>query len=71
MVQKDGKSPIDVYDAAAWMAIGCLSEDSAAMGGSPVPIPDFTNGRWLEREPDVPSWYTLEGIYPDEFEDLK
>ena len=71
VVQKDGKSPIDVYDAATWMAIGCLSEDSAAMGGSPVPIPDFTNGRWLEREPDVPSWYTLEGIYPDEFEDLK
>ena len=71
VVQKDGKSPIDVYDAATWMAIGCLSEDSAAMGGSPVPIPDFTNGRWLEREPDVPSWYTLEGIYPEEFEDLK
>ena len=71
VVQKDGKPPIDVYDAASWMAIGCLSEDSAAMGGAPVPIPDFTNGRWLQREPDVPSWYTLEGIYPEEFEDLK
>ncbi len=53
------------------MAIGCLREDSAAMDGAPVPIPDFTNGRWLQREPDVPSWYTLEGIYPEEFEDLK
>ena len=28
------------------MAIGCLREDSAAMDGAPVPIPDFTNGRW-------------------------
>lgn len=71
VVQNDGVPPIDVYDAAAWMAIGCLSEDSAAMGGSPVPIPDFTSGRWLNRDPDVPSWYSLEGVYPDEIEDLK
>lgn len=71
VVQNGGKSPIDVYDAAAWMSIGCLSEDSVAMGGCPVPIPDFTSGRWLNREVDVPSWYSLEDIYPDEFEDLK
>ena len=50
-------NPIDGY-AATWMAIGCLNEDSVAMGGAPVPIPDFTNGRWLQREPDVPYWYT-------------
>ena len=43
--------PIDVYDAAVWMSITCLSEDSIARGGAPVSIPDFTNGKWLERKP--------------------
>lgn len=40
--------PIDVYDAAAWMCISALSEQSIAMGGAPVPIPDFTNGKWIK-----------------------
>lgn len=40
--------PIDVYDMAAWMCIGVLSEESIAMGGAPVAIPDFTNGQWIE-----------------------
>ena len=49
---KEGKPvPIDVYDAATWMSISCLSEDSIVRGGAPVAIPDFTNGRWLERQP--------------------
>ena len=39
--------PIDVYDAAAWMAITALSEESASLNGQPVAIPDFTSGRWL------------------------
>lgn len=39
--------PLDVYDAAAWMAITPLSEKSIATGSSPVEIPDFTSGRWL------------------------
>jgi len=43
--------PIDVYDAAAWMSISALSEKSVSMGGAPVDIPDFTNGKWLVREP--------------------
>ena len=47
-------APIDVYDAAAWMSISCLSEQSVAMGGAPVPIPDFTNGMWMERAPWQP-----------------
>ncbi len=41
--------PIDVYDAASWMCITALSEQSIAMGGMPVAIPDFTNGKWLDR----------------------
>ena len=41
--------PIDVYDAASWMCISALSEESIAMGGHPVAIPDFTNGEWIRR----------------------
>ncbi len=41
--------PIDVYDAAAWMAVTPLSEQSVAMGGAPVAFPDFTNGLWVQR----------------------
>lgn len=43
--------PLDVYDAASWMCITALSEDSIALGGQPVAIPDFTNGMWTMREP--------------------
>ncbi len=43
--------PIDVYDAASWMAISCLSEESISLGGMPVAIPDFTSGEWIMREP--------------------
>lgn len=47
-------APIDIYDAASWMCITCLSEESIAMGGMPVAIPDFTGGKWLKREPWEP-----------------
>ena len=39
--------PVDVYDAASWMAVSALSEASAALGGAPQPIPDFTGGKWI------------------------
>ena len=45
------ETPIDAYDVAAWMAVTCLSEQSIAMGGHPVPFPDFTNGKWIRRSP--------------------
>lgn len=41
--------PVDAYDAAAWMCITALSEQSIAQGGAPQPIPDFTKGKWLTR----------------------
>lgn len=41
---------IDVYDAASWMCISALSEQSIAMGGAPVAIPDFTCGKWIDRK---------------------
>ncbi len=43
--------PIDVYDCAAWMAVTTLSEQSIALGSAPVAFPDFTNGKWIAREP--------------------
>lgn len=43
--------PIDVYDAASWMVITCLTEASIANGGMPIDIPDFTGGRWVLRDP--------------------
>ncbi len=49
-VMKGEPMPIDVYDAAAWMSITALSEESIAKGGAPVAIPDFTNGQWILRE---------------------
>jgi predicted dehydrogenase len=39
--------PIDVYDAATWLAITPLSEQSIAAGSQPQPVPDFTRGRWM------------------------
>ncbi len=49
---KNGKEmPIDVYDAASWMAVTALSERSIALGGAPQIFPDYTNGKWQIREP--------------------
>ncbi len=48
-VQSGTELPIDVYDAASWMCITCLSEASIAQGGIPQAIPDFTHGEWLRR----------------------
>ncbi|MBE5817126.1 MAG: Gfo/Idh/MocA family oxidoreductase [Clostridiales bacterium] len=44
------RPPIDVYDAASWMVITALSEESIAKGSVPVEIPDFTGGKWQERK---------------------
>ena len=41
---------MDVYDAAEWSSLVELTEQSAALGGAPVEIPDFTNGCWQELE---------------------
>jgi len=60
--------PIDVYDAAAWMAITCLSEESIARGSVPVAIPDFTGGRWLKRETRPGDIFSLDAVYPEAFE---
>ena len=49
---KNGEEmPIDIYDAATWMAVSVLSEKSIASGGAPQLMPDFTNGKWHLRAP--------------------
>ncbi|MEI0739318.1 hypothetical protein VQ056_26460 [Paenibacillus sp. JTLBN-2024] len=48
-VKQGTETPLDVYDMAAWMCISALSEESIALGGHPVAIPDFTNGKWMNR----------------------
>lgn len=45
-LRNDKPMPIDVYDAATWMAISVLSEMSIAKGGAVVEFPDFTKGKW-------------------------
>ena len=47
-IENDEPMPVDVYDAASWMVITALSEDSVARGGAVVSIPDFTNGKWVQ-----------------------
>ena len=52
---------MDVYDAAAWMCISCLSEASIAQGSMPQEIPDFTHGQWMMREPlDVVEFHDVD-----------
>ena len=65
-VKAGTNTPIDVYDAATWMCIGVLSEQSISQNGAPVDIPDFTNGKYKNREPIVKSKYCLEEICEDD-----
>ncbi len=48
---KEGLPPdMDVYDAAAWSSPGPLSTESLKQGSAPVKFPDFTRGKWKERQ---------------------
>ncbi len=49
-LQNGKEMPCDVYDAAAWMAITYLTEKSLQQGGVVVEIPDFTRGKYKNRE---------------------
>lgn len=59
-IQNNQPFPIDVYDTAAWMSITPLSEESIAMGSMPVPVPDFTDGLWIEKRPFHKGPYALD-----------
>ena len=64
-VKRGTNTPIDAYDTAAWMAIAPLSEASIAKGGAPVEVPDFTRGKWLNREPLTEGKYCLDKVCVD------
>ncbi len=64
-VKNGTNTPIDVYDTALLLAIAPLSEMSIAKGGAPVEIPDFTNGKYKDREPVVHSKYCLDAVIED------
>lgn len=51
---------IDVYDAAAWMSITALSEQSIQNGSMPVDIPDFTKGKYKNRTEKSTGKYALD-----------
>lgn len=61
-IVKEIEPPIDVYDMAAWRAVSVLTEQSILQGGHPVPFPDFTNGKWIDRDPTPTSKYSLTDI---------
>lgn len=63
-VQNQTPVPIDVYDAAAWMCVTALSEQSIAMGSMPVAVPDFTDGEWIHRTGEVSGRYALDPYDP-------
>ena len=46
---RNARPPIDVYDAATYISIACLVEDSLSMGGALVTVPDFTDGKWVKK----------------------
>ena len=37
--------------------------------GAPVAIPDFTHGRWMQKETRPGDMYSLDKVYPEAFED--
>ena len=64
-VKRGTNTPIDAYDTVTWMAVGPLSEQSVAAGGAPVAFPDFTNGKWQNREPITEGKYCLDTVITD------
>ncbi|MBQ7381211.1 MAG: Gfo/Idh/MocA family oxidoreductase [Clostridia bacterium] len=64
-VKAGTETPIDIYDTLTLLSIGALSEKSIQNGGAPVEVPDFTRGKWQNREPAVRSKYCLDEIVVD------
>lgn len=51
-IQKNVKPPMDVYDAACWSALSDLSARSVLDKSRQIDFPDFTKGKWKNRQPD-------------------
>lgn len=50
-IKRNVEFPLDVYDLATWYAITPLSEQSIKDHGQVQEVPDFTQGKWKERQP--------------------
>lgn len=64
-VKAGTNTPIDVYDAATMLSIAVLSEESIKRNGAPIDVPDFTRGKWQNREPIVEGKYCLDMVCED------
>ena len=64
-VKRGTNTPIDAYDSVTLLAVGALSEMSIAGGGIPIDFPDFTDGKWQNREPVTRGKYCLDEICED------
>jgi len=51
--------PVDIYDTATYMCVTALSERSIAEGCTLQQFPDFTEGKWIHREPAPQNAYSL------------
>lgn len=58
-------TPIDVYDTATLLALAPLTQMSLEQGNIPIPFPDFTRGKWKNREPIVEGKYCLDKVCVD------
>lgn len=56
--ERGAHPPIDVYDAAVWMAVTALSTQSVAAGKA-VEFPDFTDGKWMIPQEKTDSPYAI------------
>jgi hypothetical protein len=65
-VKSGTNTPIDAYDTATWLAVGVLSQESLANGNRVVEFPDFTNGKWQNRELVARGKYCLDEIVCDD-----
>ena len=65
-VKNGVNTPIDAYDTVTWLAVGALSEQSIQQNGASVEFPDFTNGKWQNREPVVECKFCLDAICKDD-----
>ncbi len=50
MVREDREPWIDVYDAASWSVIYHCSKQSIDANGGSVEMPDFTGGKWRDKD---------------------
>ncbi len=64
-IKNRNNTPIDAYDTATLLALAPLTQMSLEQGSIPIPFPDFTRGKWQNREPIVEGKYCLDKVCVD------